>query len=175
LHLVEQSRDFVWDEEESGALRDARKGRRITLSVDSMRAYLKQIGNIALLNAEGAVAITFCSTARARSLCYRLGSVVVGNGTNENWGRLLDGSPGAAPWTGRSPRRRPLRQVARAGGPATLALPPVPRGSAAGSGAARTSPTHHPGRATHWSRQDSVQQPMSVLSRQRWVRWASIP
>ncbi len=28
LHLVEQSRDFVWDEEESGALRDARKGRR---------------------------------------------------------------------------------------------------------------------------------------------------
>ncbi len=52
LHIVEQSGDFVEDEEESGALRDARKDAELTLSVDSVRAYLKQISNIALLNAE---------------------------------------------------------------------------------------------------------------------------
>ena len=46
MHIVEQSGDFVWDGEESGALRDARKDAEITLSVDSVRAYLKQIGNI---------------------------------------------------------------------------------------------------------------------------------
>jgi RNA polymerase primary sigma factor len=52
LNLVEQSGNSVWDEEESGALRDARKDAEITLSVDSVRAYLKQIGKITLLNAE---------------------------------------------------------------------------------------------------------------------------
>jgi RNA polymerase primary sigma factor len=52
LHIVEQSGDFVWDEEESGALSHARKDAELTLSVDSVRAYLKQIGKIALLNAE---------------------------------------------------------------------------------------------------------------------------
>ena len=52
LHVVEQSGDFVWDEEESGALRQARKDAELALSVDSVRAYLKQIGKVALLNAE---------------------------------------------------------------------------------------------------------------------------
>ena len=49
---VEQSGDFVWDEEESGALRQARRDAERTLSADSVRAYLKQIGKVALLNAE---------------------------------------------------------------------------------------------------------------------------
>jgi RNA polymerase primary sigma factor len=52
LHIVEQSGDFVGDEEESGALGQARKEAELTLSVDSVRAYLKQIGKIALLTAE---------------------------------------------------------------------------------------------------------------------------
>jgi len=43
--------DFVWDEE-SQALRQARKDAELTVSVDSVRAYLKQIGKVALLNAE---------------------------------------------------------------------------------------------------------------------------
>jgi RNA polymerase primary sigma factor len=47
-----QSGDFVWDEEESEALRQARKDAELTASADSVRAYLKQIGKVALLNAE---------------------------------------------------------------------------------------------------------------------------
>ncbi|MGH3451201.1 MAG: RNA polymerase sigma factor, partial [Haloechinothrix sp.] len=43
--------DFVWDEEESEALRQARKDAELTASADSVRAYLKQIGKVALLNA----------------------------------------------------------------------------------------------------------------------------
>ncbi len=46
------SADFVWDEEESEALRQARKDAELTASADSVRAYLKQIGKVALLNAE---------------------------------------------------------------------------------------------------------------------------
>ena len=46
------SGDFVWDEEESEALRQARKDAELTASADSVRAYLKQIGKVALLNAE---------------------------------------------------------------------------------------------------------------------------
>jgi RNA polymerase primary sigma factor len=42
---------FVWDEEESAALRQARKDAELTTSADSVRAYLKQIGKVALLNA----------------------------------------------------------------------------------------------------------------------------
>ena len=42
------SGDFVWDEEESEALRQARKDAELTASADSVRAYLK----VALLNAE---------------------------------------------------------------------------------------------------------------------------
>ncbi|UJW31403.1 RNA polymerase sigma factor [Saccharothrix sp. AJ9571] len=44
--------DFVWDEEESEVLRQARKDAELTASADSVRAYLKQIGKVALLNAE---------------------------------------------------------------------------------------------------------------------------
>jgi RNA polymerase primary sigma factor len=52
LDRVEQSGDPDWDEEESEALRQARKDAALTLSADSVRVYLKQIGKIALLNAE---------------------------------------------------------------------------------------------------------------------------
>jgi RNA polymerase primary sigma factor len=46
------STTFVWDDEETDALREARKDAELTASVDSVRAYLKQIGRVALLNAE---------------------------------------------------------------------------------------------------------------------------
>ena len=46
------SEGFVWDEEESEALRVARKDAEMTASADPVRAYLKQIGRVALLNAE---------------------------------------------------------------------------------------------------------------------------
>jgi RNA polymerase primary sigma factor len=52
LHEVEQAGDLVWDEEESEALRLGRKDAELTTSVDSVRAYLKEIGKVALLNAE---------------------------------------------------------------------------------------------------------------------------
>ncbi|HEY3631289.1 MAG TPA: RNA polymerase sigma factor [Jatrophihabitantaceae bacterium] len=49
----EESTEFAWDdEEESEALRQARKDAEMTASADSVRAYLKQIGKVALLNAE---------------------------------------------------------------------------------------------------------------------------
>jgi RNA polymerase primary sigma factor len=50
----ESTEDFTWDEEdeESEALRQARKDAELTASADSVRAYLKQIGKVALLNAE---------------------------------------------------------------------------------------------------------------------------
>jgi hypothetical protein len=38
---VEQSGDGVWDEEESQALRQARKDAELTVSVDAVRVYLK--------------------------------------------------------------------------------------------------------------------------------------
>ena len=44
--------DFVWDQEQSQTLRQARKDAELTVSVDSVRAYFKQIGKVALLNAE---------------------------------------------------------------------------------------------------------------------------
>ena len=49
---VEQSGDLGWDAEESGALRRGLKEAELTLSADSVRTYLKQIGKITLLNAE---------------------------------------------------------------------------------------------------------------------------
>lgn len=52
LGKVEQTGDFVGDEEDTGALRKARKDAELTVPVDSVRAYLKQIGKVALLNAE---------------------------------------------------------------------------------------------------------------------------
>jgi len=50
----EEGEEFSWDEEdeESEALRQARKDAELTASADSVRAYLKQIGKVALLNAE---------------------------------------------------------------------------------------------------------------------------
>ena len=42
------STTFVWDDAENNALRDARKDAELTASVDSVRAYLKQIGRVAL-------------------------------------------------------------------------------------------------------------------------------
>ncbi|MGH3781065.1 MAG: RNA polymerase sigma factor [Pseudonocardiaceae bacterium] len=52
LDTVRQARDFDWDEEESEALRQARMDAELAVSTDSVRAYLKQIGKVALLNAE---------------------------------------------------------------------------------------------------------------------------
>ncbi|WP_235932196.1 RNA polymerase sigma factor, partial [Goekera deserti] len=50
---AEGGSEFEWDdEEESEALRQARKDAELTASADSVRAYLKQIGKVALLNAE---------------------------------------------------------------------------------------------------------------------------
>ncbi|WP_375490917.1 RNA polymerase sigma factor [uncultured Jatrophihabitans sp.] len=49
----DEESEFSWDEEEeSEALRQARKDAEMTASADSVRAYLKQIGKVALLNAE---------------------------------------------------------------------------------------------------------------------------
>ncbi|MGC9666516.1 RNA polymerase sigma factor [Planosporangium sp. 12N6] len=44
--------DFEWDNEESEALKQARRDAELTASADSVRAYLKQIGKVPLLNAE---------------------------------------------------------------------------------------------------------------------------
>jgi RNA polymerase primary sigma factor len=43
--------DFDWDDEDSEALKQARKDAEMTASADSVRAYLKQIGKVPLLNA----------------------------------------------------------------------------------------------------------------------------
>ncbi|AWB84148.1 RNA polymerase sigma factor [Corynebacterium liangguodongii] len=47
----------VWDIEESATLRQARKDAQLTASADSVRAYLKQIGKVALLDAEMEVSL----------------------------------------------------------------------------------------------------------------------
>jgi RNA polymerase primary sigma factor len=53
-----KSDEFSWDEEEeSEALKQARKDAELTASADSVRAYLKQIGKVALLNAEEEVSL----------------------------------------------------------------------------------------------------------------------
>jgi RNA polymerase primary sigma factor len=54
LSVADEEEDFSWDDEdeESEALRQARKDAELTASADSVRAYLKQIGKVALLNAE---------------------------------------------------------------------------------------------------------------------------
>ncbi|MFJ9744006.1 sigma-70 factor domain-containing protein, partial [Streptomyces sp. NPDC101166] len=43
--------DDLWDEDESPALRRARKEAELTAGGDSTRAYLKQIGRVPLLSA----------------------------------------------------------------------------------------------------------------------------
>ncbi|MDN6705630.1 RNA polymerase sigma factor [Corynebacterium glyciniphilum] len=53
----QESGSFVWDEDESAALRQARKDAELTASADSVRAYLKQIGKVALLNADQEVSL----------------------------------------------------------------------------------------------------------------------
>ena len=53
----ESSAPSVWDIEESAALRQARKDAQLTASADSVRAYLKQIGKVALLDAEQEVSL----------------------------------------------------------------------------------------------------------------------
>lgn len=53
----EEEVSSVWDEEDSVALRQARKDAEMTASADSVRAYLKQIGKVALLNAEQEVSL----------------------------------------------------------------------------------------------------------------------
>ncbi|MQA25481.1 MAG: RNA polymerase sigma factor, partial [Micromonosporaceae bacterium] len=52
MELSDSSDDFDWDDEDSEALRQARKDAELTASADSVRAYLKQIGKVPLLNAE---------------------------------------------------------------------------------------------------------------------------
>jgi len=47
----EEGDGFEWDEEDSEALKQARKDAEMTASADSVRAYLKQIGKVPLLNA----------------------------------------------------------------------------------------------------------------------------
>jgi RNA polymerase primary sigma factor len=54
---AEQSGDFDWNEQETEALRRGRKEAELTLSADSVRAYLNQIGKVALLNAEEEVGL----------------------------------------------------------------------------------------------------------------------
>jgi len=49
---AEADDDFEWDDEESEALKQARRDAELTASADSVRAYLKQIGKVPLLNAE---------------------------------------------------------------------------------------------------------------------------
>jgi RNA polymerase primary sigma factor len=57
LGKVGQSGGFLWDEEESQVLREARKDAELITSTDSVRAYLKRIGKVALLNAEEEVGL----------------------------------------------------------------------------------------------------------------------
>jgi len=49
---AEADDDFDWDDEDSEALKQARRDAELTASADSVRAYLKQIGKVPLLNAE---------------------------------------------------------------------------------------------------------------------------
>ncbi len=49
--------DEIWNEDESAKLRQAKKDAELTASADSVRAYLKQIGKVALLTAEEEVSL----------------------------------------------------------------------------------------------------------------------
>ena len=55
--------DFGWDDDESQALQQARRDAELTASTDSVRAYLKQIGKVPLLNAAQEVDLAKCVEA----------------------------------------------------------------------------------------------------------------
>ena len=88
------STTFVWDDEETDALREARKDAELTASVDPVRAYLKQIGRVALLNAQ-----------REVELAKR---IEAGLYAAERLSEATDGNSG-------SPMRRDLRWIVRDG------------------------------------------------------------
>ncbi|MFH5207488.1 RNA polymerase sigma factor [Antrihabitans sp. NCIMB 15449] len=85
------SGDFVWDEEESEALRQARKDAELTASADSVRAYLKQIGKVALLNAEEEVELAkrieagLYATEKMRELAEKGEKLPVAQRRDFNW------------------------------------------------------------------------------------------
>jgi len=85
------SGDFVWDEEESEALRQARKDAELTASADSVRAYLKQIGKVALLNAEEEVELAkrieagLYATYRMQELAAKGEKLPVAQRRDMNW------------------------------------------------------------------------------------------
>ena len=85
------SGDFVWDEEESEALRQARKDAELTASADSVRAYLKQIGKVALLNAEEEVELAkrieagLYATQKLTELAERGGKLPVHQRRDMQW------------------------------------------------------------------------------------------
>ena len=84
----------MWDEEESEALRQARKDAELTASADSVRAYLKQIGKVALLNAEEEVDLA----KRIEAGLYaaeRLGGIEHEQVPDTNHYSILLGAPGA--------------------------------------------------------------------------------
>jgi hypothetical protein len=72
VDAVEQPEDLLWDEEESAALRQARKDATLSASADSVREYLKQIGKVALLTAEQEVALAARRFAHALSIYEEL-------------------------------------------------------------------------------------------------------
>jgi RNA polymerase primary sigma factor len=47
-----RAEELVWDEEEAPGVRQARRDAELTVSTDSVRVYLQQIGKVALLTAE---------------------------------------------------------------------------------------------------------------------------
>ena len=52
-----RAEELVWDEEESPVVRQARQDAELSVSTDSVRVYLQQIGKVALLTAEQEVEI----------------------------------------------------------------------------------------------------------------------
>ena len=98
----EEEGSSIWDEEESAALRQARKDAQLTASADSVRAYLKQIGKVALLNAEQEV-----------SLAKRIEAGLYAQHRLDEMKKALDGGDKDAKF---SPAvKRDLRSIARDG------------------------------------------------------------
>ena len=59
----QDSEDLLWHAEESPSLRQARRDAETSVSADSVGVYLKQIGKVALLNAEEEVQLAKCIEA----------------------------------------------------------------------------------------------------------------